>query len=416
MSIPRWLFRTYTPPGFGSTMEREKPYPTPATPTSYCGERTDAHPDYEPRSVRFSRALGAATLYATLYGASIASSDIALGIQEGKDRVAHDHAELHSIYAYAEDHPSFSSHATIVLTGLGTKDASDTAKTLAAHRDVGSVYAIEYGNKDLNTKDIAERIAQRLEEDTITHVSFDGYSMGGPIALDIASQLHRNHEELEVVSIILNSSPVGEGGLTERSKQSIQALERVLSLHGDLVYYEHGRTLIELLARSEHFMNVVGEDSSTGFISRGLDEYSYDGVRYHVDYSALRKELASIQEKMSQPNVADANLIYNQARILKLNFSEQLEEISDDTLVVYTRSRSASGDTVVDVEASEQNVIKALIEHDQPYRVLHAPVQHANPTERQAEYDRMIRNKIQPELIYYMHAQGSDIGPQQPTK
>lgn len=400
----------------GYIMERERPYPITPHNTTLSGEKTNAHPDYEPRSLRYAKSLGAAAFYSALYAISVVGADISQGIQEGKERVAHDHAKIHSVYAYEADRPSFDTHATVVLTGLGTKDATETARSLTAHRDVGSVYAIEYGNKDLNTKDIADRIIEELREDDITRVSFDGYSMGGPIALDIATHLHSQAGDLEVVSIILNSSPVGEDSLTEKSRQSIQALEQVLSLHGDLVYYDNGRTLIELVGRSEHYLKEVGRDNSEGFKMLGLDEYSYDGVRYSIDYSALRHELSEIQKKMAEPKVADANLIHNQAQILKLNFNEKIQAISEETLVVYTRSQSASGDTVVNVDTSEDNAVQVLSDHEQPYKVLRVRIQHANPTEQRTEYDRMIRNKIQPDVIYSLQAQRSATGLVGPEK
>lgn len=388
-------------------MERAESYLTTSSNTPLYDKSGGVHADHEPRSIRFAKGLGAVALYTAIYGTSVTVADISQGIQAGKERVAYDHAQLHTIYEYKAQHPSFDSHATIVLTGLGTKDASETARSLTAHSEIGSVYAVEYGNRDLDTQDIAERIIEQSNKDGITHVSFDGYSMGGPIALDIATHIHSSKNDLEVVSIILNSSPVGEGSLTEQSRQSIEALERVLSLHKDLVYYKNGRIFIELVARSEHYLRAVGQDGSSDFQLHNLNEYSVAGVRYHVDYEALRHELTQVKAKMNDPKVADANLINNQAQILKLNFAQKIREISQNTLVVYTRSASASGDTIVDVEASENNVVQVLSDYDHPHKILRARVQHANPTERRNEYDRLIRYEIQPDIILYLQAHGS---------
>lgn len=386
----------------------ELPYPATSQNNTLNREVAAADRDAETRSTKFAKYAGAAALYATMYAVSVVASDISQGILDGKERVAHDHSQVHTVYEYASRDPVFSAHATVVLTGLGTKDATGTAETLAVHREVGSVYAIEYGNKDLNTKDIAERIIERATEDDITQLSFDGYSMGGPIALDVATHIHEKAPDIDVVSLVLNSSPVGHDSLTERSAKSIQMMEQVLSLHRDLVYYENGRIAIELAARNEHYLSEVEKDDSRGFVAHSLSEYSFNGTQFRLDIASLRHELSEIRHKLQQPNVADANLINNQANILKLDFDEKIQALSDDTLVVYTRSDIASGDTVVDVEASEDSVVEALSEHNQPYKVLREHIQHANPAERREEYDRMIRGKIQPDVIYYLQGQKDD--------
>ena len=394
----------YRSPSAPRTAE-DVPYPATPENTLRGGKFEGIDTEVEPRSTRAAKCVGVAALYVTLYGGSFLGSDISQGIKEGKERVAHDHAQVHTVHEYESDDSPFDVHATVVLTGLGTKDATGTAETLEAHRSVGSVYAVEYGNKDLNTKDIAERILEQAQEDDISYLSLDGYSMGGPIALDVAIHIQQSESDVDVVSVILNSSPIGEGGLTERSAQSIHVMERILALHKDLVYYENGRVAIELAARSEHYLQEVGHDDTRGLKVHSMQEYSYDGTRYRLDLESLRHELSEITRKLQQPNIANANLIQNQASILKLDFEEKIQTLHEDTLVVYTRSDSSSGDTVVDVEASEHNIVSTLKEHAQPYKILRAHVQHANPAERREEYDRMIRGKIQPEVIYYLQEQ-----------
>ena len=357
------------------------------------------HREKSSRTLNIAKGLGVVAVCVALKGGLFVATDVAQGIQEGKERVKTDHAEVHEIYTYDGDDPLFEHHGTFVMTGLGTKDASSTAETLVAHRDVGDVYAIEYSNKNLNTADIATRIIDQAEAADLQEVSLDGYSMGGPIALDIASHMKEKAPDVKVVSVTLNSSPIGENGLTKRSEDGVRMMEQILSLHDDLVYYERGRVLVELVARSDRYL--TREDDATptlGFTPHSLTSYSYNGTRYHVDIAALRHELGDIQQKMQQPNVADANLISKQANILKMNIDEKIQALDDDTQVVYTRSNTASGDSVVNIDASEESIVASLEHYNKDYVVLREDVQHANPAERRAEYDRMIRRDIQPSI------------------
>lgn len=231
---------------FESVREYQPPYPTNDYNTQPSTRLAAAEYVSEPRSHKVIKGIGIVALYGALSAVSALSSDVAQGIQDGKERVAHDRPSVHTVYSYPDTSDVFSRHATVVLTGLGTKDASETAASLEAHRDVGSVYAIEYSNQNLDTRDIALGIVEQAHSDGVTHVSLDGYSMGGPIALDIATQFNKQHDAPEVVSVVLNSSPIGENALTVRSAQGVDIMENVLSLHRDLVYYDKGLSLIHI--------------------------------------------------------------------------------------------------------------------------------------------------------------------------
>lgn len=390
-------------------------FPTTKYNTAISKQARPLERDREPRSEKVLKVAGSIALFGALHGVSLLATDIQQGIQEGKALVAEDQPVIHEIYNYPAD-GEFSHHATVVLTGLGTKDASETAASLDAHREMGSVYAVEYSNKDLNTQHIAEKITHQAQQDGVTHLSFDGYSMGGPIAVDVASQLQSSNEALQVVSVVFNSSPIGDDSLTARSARSVEVMERVLSLHRDLVYYEKGRVGIELIARSEHYIHEVASGGSEAAAKiHGLDSYSFNGVRYQIDYSALRHELNDIRQKMAQPNTAKANLIHNQASVLKNDIEDKITRLDKDTLVVYTRSASHESDTVVDVAASERNVVSMLSEGDRPFKVLRERIQHANPVERKAEYDRMIRLNIQPDVMKHLLADSLHLNDDEPV-
>lgn len=381
----------------------------PATPenTRYCHDRARRNTTHEKRSRPLATALGLTALYASLYVVSTLSADIQQGIHSGKERVASDTAQIHSVHDYVGSEQHLAAHATVVLTGLGTKDATETAATITAHQEVGSVYAIEYGNQDLDTTEIAALTTQQMQQDGIDYISFDGYSMGGPIALDIANKIEEHDSDLTIVSVILNSSPAGEHGLSQTSQQSLLALESVLSLHEDLVYYEKGQILMELIARNDRYINQTQCDQAVGVDVHSLTEFSFNGRRYAFDREDFMHELTQIQQKISGPKTADANLIYNQARVLKLNITEKIEKLNEDTMVVYTRSRNAEDDGVVNVEASAHTVKIASQAHARSYKIIREHIRHANPVEQQDEYNSMIRHHIQPSITHHLAGQAT---------
>lgn len=374
-------------------------FPAGAERNQLDGEVARSQAETAPRFAKIAKYTGAAALAATLHAGALFATDVSEGIKEGKARVGDERAIVHEIYEFTDDESLFAHHGTFVMTGLGTKNASETAETLVAHRAVGDVYAIEYSNKELNTADIAARIIEQAEAAELKEVSLDGYSMGGPIAIDVATHIQEKTPELKVVGIVLNSSPVGENGLTKRSEDGVRMMERVLSLHEDLVYYEKGRVGVELVARHDRYLQESSHAASERTLAlHGLSSYSYRGTRYEIDWGSARHELADIRERLRDPDVAAAQLIRQQADVLKLDLKEKIRQLDSATQIIYTRSEHADGDDVVDIEASEENLVTILERYKKEYEVIHEDVQHANPAERRTEYDRMIRRQIQPAI------------------
>lgn len=363
----------------------------------------------ETRSERVNTAvkrIGATVLAASVYTGMLVGNDIARGIQEGKAAVRDDHAQVHEIYQNPEINPIYAHHGTFVLTGLGTKNPSVTAETLTAHREVGSVYALEYSNSELNTTDMAKRIIEQAKEEGLKEISFDGYSAGGPIALDIAAYIHQHESDIRVMSVRLNSSPIGEGSLTKRSEDGIHIMNRILSFYPDFVYYERGRIGVEVMARSDRYLKEIGHVDEDGFRAHNLNHYSFDGTLYEIDFDKFMHEVHDVEDKMKNPAVASANLTKHQADFITTTdydnniriLSKQRTGSSDDTppLIIYTRSYHANSDSVVDIDQSKQNILKSLKKYGNPYKILWENVGHANPTERTKEYQRMIHDKINP--------------------
>ncbi len=385
----------------------------PATPPQTRYERRKLRREARRQEHTRAKQLLGSTALALGIGFSVAANalvdDINQGIQEGKRSVQGSHAEIHQIYDHDDNDRIFGRHGTFVLTGLGTKNPSDTAELLSAHRDVGDVFALEYSNKDLDTQDMAERVIAQAKKSGLEELSFDCYSAGGPIALDIAAYIHQNESELHIASVTLNSSPIGKDSLTDRSEQGVALMNKILSTYPDFKYYEDGRIMVEVINRSDRYLSRERQDGNKVPALLAKNRLRIGSTIYTIDYAKLREEFDDVKQKMQEPDVASTSLIKSQADFITMtDYDRNIAILSKPgahaanttlPLIIYTRSEKPRDDTVVDIAASERNIVESFEEHAASYLVIHKNVGHANPGERKQEYQDMIRRQINPRII-----------------
>lgn len=350
------------------------------------------HKVTEAKVSKLIKAIASTAVGTVLYGATLLGADVASGIREGKEAVQDSHAEIHDIYTdAAEFNPIYQGHATFVLTGLGTKDPSKTAEVLTIHQEIGRVFGVEYSNKDLNTLDIAKRVIEKTREYHITELSFDGYSAGGPISIDVAAHIGRLAPELKIISITLNSSPLGKESLTEKSRGGVDIMEDIMSINEDLAYYKHGHIAVEVFNRNAAYLERENVDSSASALL-GMNKFSHKGIVYTIDYSKAIDEIREVTEKLDNPAAASAELIRQQARYtVRSDYKNNIETLPDDVLYVYTRSTDASADQVVNVDNGEAAFVEVMQKLGREFAVQHSDVGHANPAEDLQAYDQMKR-------------------------
>ena len=352
----------------------------------------------EPRFNRVTKGIATAAIGTIMYGATLLGVDVARGIEEGKEAVSDSHAEVHDVYTNtSEINPLYQRHATFVLTGLGTKDPSKTAEALTVHQNVGRVFGVEYSNKDLNTLDMAERVIEKAKQYHITELSFDGYSAGGPISIDVAAHIHRLAPELKIISITLNSSPLGKDSLTEKSRNGVDVMEDIMNISEDFAYYKHGHIAVEAFNRNGAYLERADIDSDASAIM-SWNKFSYDGVAYTVDYRKAINEVQKVAQKLDKPGAASAELIRQQARYtVRSDYKNNIEALPDDVLYAYTRSTNASADLVVNVDNGEDAFVDVMQKLGREFVVQHSDVGHANPVEDLQAYDGM-KERMQAEI------------------
>lgn len=334
------------------------------------------------------------TLGGIAVGLAMTASVVEHDIANGKEAVADSHSSLH--FVYESDDPAYDNVATIVATGLGTRNPTETAETLRSHKQIGNVYALEYSNKDINIDELTDTVVNMAHDKDIHSLVFDGYSAGGPIELAIAANIHKNVPDIQVSAIIMGSSPIGDQGITQESQRAGDTLSMIVNMYPDIIYSEKLRGLVELTSRHERYMNLANLDFDRDeFIKQAEEVY---------------------RTKIADNEAASAVLIMSQYNFIqKYGVERSLETLShsyDDKptpYVYYTRARDARADTVVDVERSQKNLNELAHKYNIETKVFYIDnIGHANPGERPTEYNETFALKIQPEIKRDMNVANQD--------
>ena len=345
-----------------------------------CTDTNNIH--REGRIKKYAKRAGASVLIAANLTTTGLYAYVQDDIYEGKRAVADSHPETHLIYdVYGE---AKSQSVTYVATGLGTKDPSESAEKLTAHSEVGSIVALEYSGKDINIDELTEVVVDDARANGKKYISFDGYSAGGSILLAVAAKIHKEYNDVHVISVAMNSSPVGEFGLTEKSKEASKILSYVLQFWPDLAYSEKSRWAAEVIARNDRY---------------------YDQETNELDYDGLKNEITVVyDEKIANDKVAKGNLISSQFDfIVRHGVERSLKELGTPRegkfapSVFYTRSKNPTDDAVTHVEWSSHDVAEMAARHNVPLQVIPIDnIGHANPAERPTEYNATIERYINP--------------------
>lgn len=325
------------------------------------------------------RGMGAAALAGTV-GLSYLAGDI----HEGREKVADTHPSLH--FVYEGENPAHDDVATIVATGLGTRDPTETAKKLTAHRQVGDVYALEYSNKDINIDELTATVVEMARANNIKTLIFDGYSIGGPIQLAIAARIYQDEPDLQVSDIILNSSPIGDQGISSESQASADRLSFFINIYPDLVYSEDLRFVVEMVSRSQWYWD--------------YQELDFDLQEFIKSARSVKREKIE-DEKAASGSLIAAQFMFWEKFGVEDNIEILSQEIEDkhEPRIFYTRARNPGDDTIVNLDRSRDNLQELAKRYNLNSKVIYIDnIGHANPGDRPVEYNQAFLDQILPSI------------------
>lgn len=389
-----------TAPAFSDIFDDEE--------TGYINSTTPRHERAPRLARRLRRRMGKFALGTTILTGTFTGL-LQYDIQQGKEAVEGSTPAITHVYEPTD--PEYNEAATVVLTGLGTRSAAKSTEILKSHTETGHVFALEYSNNEVDIDELTRTVVDGFQTQSeadgtpLKYVSFDGYSMGGIVLLAIAANIHENYPDLTVTSVSLNSTPVGENGLTRKSSeaigtlgQAINACNTYIKLCSGIEYSPTAQRIVEIFSRHEKY---------------------YDSETHSFSFSDFQATLESVDRKLSGPAAPSPVLIYNQAAVVQgasdtllrkaqeeflVNYGveqsvRELSERGPDKLPVslfYTMSQEPSQDRVVDVNASSAALEAIADEHDARLEITKLDVGHANIKARQDIYNQYITEEINP--------------------
>ncbi|MDJ0396516.1 alpha/beta hydrolase [Rhodococcus sp. G-MC3] len=307
-------------------------------------------------------------------------------VRPERERLARTNPRLYHVYD-AQDRADDRT-AVVDLAGLGILDATHTAHALPALALMGQVWAVQYDNAGLDTAVISELITRRAHQRGVTQIVVVGHSMGGIIALEVATHLYED-TDLRLRAVMLDCTPVNLHAVRSRSRD---AGEDMLRWMGWLPGARESRTLrvlVETVARKDRFVT-----------------HSADGVP-SIDTHELYTVVTEVfREKIRSSKAASNSLIESQFNAIvasgaQKNLEALTAEFEDKPLpaFVFLRPKIGEHDPVVDVDYSQRVLFEQTGKPPGRLLVVRMPqTAHANPIQQPEVYNPAIETTVLPFL------------------
>lgn len=398
-------------PDFSTILNTEQPAESP-----YQKPRHALHEKAPWFKRRFQRGLAQTALGVTVF-TGVSTGALQYDIHQGREAVADSQPSMGLVFEPTDQ--AFEDAATVTLTGLGTRSATASAEKLEAHAETGHVFALEYSNRAIDIDELTDTVVEGLEAQSeasgtpIKYVNFDGYSMGGIVLLAVAANIHETIPELDVTSVSLNSTPVGEDSLSPRSSKAMAILGNAINVcHNyikicDGLEYSHtAQRVTEVAIRYANY---------------------YDRDAHDFDLTEFNKTVDYVDRRLARPTTASPVLVYSQAGVVQGASDELLKGAQQEFLVhhgveqsikvlsetkpdeppvsiFYTMSENPREDKVVNITNSSKTLQAIADEYDANLEVVPMAVGHANVNTLKEPYNEFIQEYVNPTVALTIEA------------
>lgn len=210
-----------------------------------------------------------------------------------------------------------SDKATIFIDGFNTYDADYLAETVGpAVQQVadGEIWSLSYNNAILSREKIYETISEMVEDRGIESVSISGYSMGGILAIEAASDIVAK-STTEVNSVVMMHTPDGSDGLRSYQRKELGFAQTLADWSPSAIDSTWVRFASELYFYKNNY-------------TRG--EYINGDISYNANIVFKNSErfgrtFNSILKKMNKPKRTSMQLLSEQ--VFKINEFDMLDEL-----------------------------------------------------------------------------------------
>ncbi len=309
-----------------------------------------------------------------------------------RERLSHTQPEI--IDAHPAMHEDDRTRAVIDMVGLGNLSAKETATTLSSLSEIGAVMAVRYDNQGIDATVIAQRLEEKLKLDAMNSVVLMGHSMGGDVALQVATYLYEQ-TAVEVEAVVLDCTPLTLDTVRQEEREKGELMQSWLRYIPGGEVSRSIRFVAEMGARADRYLT---------FNESGIAVD--DGV--FIDSA---KEV--YREKIANKDAASNGLIESQFSVISsstaLSNVERLHapiEGKTPPIFIYMRPASGTDDTVVDVDDSQRRMYETVRRENGKLVVIRMnDTGHANPNQRPDQYNEAIGQKVVPYINSYRAAE-----------
>ncbi|PXW31905.1 UNVERIFIED_CONTAM: pimeloyl-ACP methyl ester carboxylesterase [Williamsia faeni] len=303
-----------------------------------------------------------------------------------RERLATTQPQIHHIYDATD--PANRDTAVVDLVGLGNLNASRTARSLPALSGIGQVWAVQYDNDGIDTAVISRIITTYAQSLGIDQIVLIGHSMGGIIALEVATHIVEN-TDVRLRAVILDCTPMNLHAVRAHSRSAGEDLLRWMGWLPGARESRGLRLFVETAARKNRF--VLTDDEAHPVLDPGAFVTTVRGV---------------LRQKIFNPNSASNGLIQSQFRTIVASGATDdlaaIDDAADDRpfpAIVFMRPDFGTDDPVVDVDYSQELLFE---ETGGPkgrlFVVRMTSTGHANPMQQPEAYNAAIHNEVAPYL------------------
>ena len=246
-----------------------------------------------------------------------------------------------------------SNKATVFIDGFNSFDADFLAGNMGpAVQQVadGELWSLSYNNAVLSRGKIYKTIIELAEERNIDSISIVGYSMGGIIGTEAASDIVKN-TTLPVNSLIMVSTPDGSEGVRPYQKEELSFMQWLSEWVPGAIDSSWFRFAGEVYFYRDNYLKGDYKDWSTDF--------SYNTGLVENNIESFFRTFDSASERLNDPRATSLQLLSQQVyKVDRFNMLNELKTIADQRdekqmpVLLYLGTGKPGYDTVVNDELS----------------------------------------------------------------
>ncbi|RIJ78200.1 hypothetical protein D1871_03840 [Nakamurella silvestris] len=276
-------------------------------------------------------------------------------------------------------------YLTVVIGGLNRKSGSYIAQALrpSLSRADTDIYSLVYGTSIVDV-DLTAKFIDLLESTHPDVVNFYGSSMGGDVALNLASQLGRMQGQPmgdegylfpSVGTIFLDCTPLSTADVRQSSRTKadlLSAITEAIGTEGGAI----SRVAVEMLAQRHQW--------ASGVFPFPGGSFRFDDFKYKLS--------EIVRDKISGTGISTQLVTDQYGVIRRFRADDVLSELPPGARLVYFRPEIGTDDNTINVARVQQQLEDAAATYDLDLTVfLITDGEHASAEKNATQYNQSIR-------------------------